>query len=269
MVRKAAFAGSFYPDDPGRLRRAIVAGLPVPGEEPTQAARAVLAPHAGYIYSGNVAGAVFSSVTLPGRFILLGPNHTGRGAGMALAPAEEWVTPLGKTPVDEGMNHALLEACPSLREDASAHRDEHAIEVQIPFLQVLAPGFRFSAVCIRTLDYALLEELGHALGQVIWRMTEPVLLVSSSDMTHYETAASAARRDRLAIERILALDPAGLYETVMEEGISMCGIGPTVAVLVACRDLGARAGRLVRYTHSGEVTGDHERVVAYAGIVIA
>lgn len=268
MARKAVVAGRFYPDDPGELRRAVGAGLPAPGE-PRPAARAVLVPHAGYVYSGHVAGEVFSSVGLPGRFILLGPNHTGRGAALALAPEEDWDTPLGKAPVDGGMNRALLAECPALREDAAAHRDEHALEVQIPFLQVLAPGFRFSAVCVRTLDYALLEELGHALGRVIGGMTEPVLLVSSSDMTHYETAASAARRDRLAIERILALDPAGLYETVMEEGISMCGFGPTVAVLVACRDLGATGGRLLRYTHSGEVTGDGDRVVAYAGIVIA
>lgn len=269
MVRRAAVAGSFYPGDPDELRRTVVSGIPAPGQAPPPAARAVLVPHAGYIYSGRVAGEVFSSVALPGRFILLGPNHTGRGAALALAPPGEWETPLGRAPVDGEMNRALLEACPPLREDAAAHRDEHALEVQIPFLQALAPDFRFSAVCVGTVDYAPLEELGHAMALVIGRMAEPVLLVSSSDMTHYETAEAASRLDRLAIGRVLDLDPAGLYETVLEKGISMCGFGPTVAVLVACRDLGARAGRLVRYTHSGEVTGDRARVVAYAGIVIA
>jgi MEMO1 family protein len=265
-TREAAYAGQFYPGTAGELRKTIESFLHT-SASPVEA-KGVLVPHAGYIYSGPVAGNVFSSVRLPRRFIILGPNHTGRGAALALAPAGSWRTPLGAAEVDAEMNRDLLQACPALQEDSSAHRNEHCLEVQIPFLQVLQPDCRFSAVCIRTTNYKDLEDLGHAMAEVIRSGQEPTLLVASSDMTHYEDARTAASQDQLAIDRVLAMDPAGLYRVVLEKDITMCGFAPAVAVLVACSDLGATSGNLIQYTNSGEASGDYERVVAYAGIAI-
>lgn len=265
-MREAAVAGYFYPGDPAELRSTVGRYLSTPETAP--AARGVLVPHAGYIYSGAVAGEVFSSVMLPKRFILLGPNHSGRGAALALAPAGSWRTPLGMAAIDPELNRTLLESCSRLQEDPAAHRSEHCLEVQIPFLQVLRPDFSFSAICFRTADYSDLEDLGLTLARAIRSSPEPVLLVTSSDMTHYEDARTAADRDQLAIDRILAVDPDGLYRTVLENDISMCGFAPAVSMLVACAQLGASSGRLIRYTNSGEASGDYDRVVGYAGIRI-
>jgi MEMO1 family protein len=269
MDRHAVVAGQFYPGDPDELRRTIVSFIRRP--ESLLEAKAVVVPHAGYIYSGSVAGEVFSAIALPKRIILLGPNHTGRGAALALAPAGAWHTPLGTAQIDEEMNRSLIAECPDLREDPVAHRSEHSLEVQIPFIQTLQPDFRFSAIILRTIDYSLLETLGHAMARVIHSMrsmNEPVLLVASSDMTHYETAKEAARQDHYAIDKILAMDPQGLHQIVLEKDISMCGFAPVIAVLVACNDLGASTGKLIRYTNSGEASGDYGRVVAYAGIAV-
>jgi AmmeMemoRadiSam system protein B len=264
--REPIVAGQFYPADPGDLRKLIVSYAAEP--ENVLEAKAVVVPHAGYVYSGTVAGKVFSSVRLPGRVILLGPNHTGRGAALALAPGGSWRTPLGAVSIDAEINRDLLAECPGLQEDPSAHLGEHSLEVQIPFLQVLQPDFRFSAICVRTADFAALETLGRAMARVIKASKESVLLVASSDMTHYEPAEEAARQDRFAIDRMLKVDPQGLYRVVIERDISMCGFAPTVAVLAACRDLGASSGQLIRYTNSGEAGGDYRSVVAYAGIAI-
>ena len=266
MDREAVVAGQFYSGDPNELRRNI--GSFLHESESLIEAKAVVVPHAGYVYSGAVAGQVFSAVHLPKRFILLGPNHTGRGASLALSPAGEWHMPLGNVQIDADMNQQLMKELPELQEDASAHRTEHSLEVQIPFIQVLQSDFRFSAICVKTMDYSALEALGHAMARVIRSLEEPVLLVASSDMTHYETAEDASKQDQFAIDRILAVDPIGLFNTVIEKDITMCGFAPTAAVLVACLDLGASSGRLIRYTNSGEASGDYRRVVAYAGIAV-
>jgi MEMO1 family protein len=265
-MRSAVYAGQFYPGNADRLRKEVESF--VNRSESPMEAKAVLVPHAGYIYSGRVAGNVFSSVKLPRRFIILGPNHTGRGAALSLSPANGWETPLGVVPVDTQLNQKLLKACLKLQEDASAHRDEHCLEVQIPFLQVMQPDLAISAICVRTADFATLEALGHALARVIRTEQEPVLLVASSDMTHYENADIAAKQDKYAIDQILAMDAAGLYRAVIENDITMCGFAPMVVVLTACSDLGTTTGKLIQYTHSGEVTGDRDQVVGYAGIVI-
>lgn len=264
--REAAYAGQFYPGNPDRLRKEVASYVIKP--DSLLEAKGILVPHAGYIYSGSVAGRVFSSVKLPKRFIILGPNHTGQGVSLALSPAAGWVTPLGVAEIDSDLNAKLMNECPQIREDQSAHRREHCLEVQIPFLQILQPDFRFSAICVRTADFALLEALGRAMARVIRFESEPVMLIASSDMTHYENAEIASSQDRLAIDRMIAVDPAGLYETVIDKDITMCGFAPAVAVLAACADLGAMSGRLIQYTNSGEVTGDTSQVVAYAGLAI-
>jgi AmmeMemoRadiSam system protein B len=266
-TRPPAVAGYFYPDDPQSLRREVRDCIE---EQPARRpARAVIAPHAGYVYSGRVAGAVYGAVSLPNRFLLLGPNHTGRGVPLSLYPPDGlWLTPLGAVPVDAELTAALAAECPDLEIDTSAHRQEHSIEVQVPFLQVLAPECRLAAVCVGTDRLETLEQLGRAVARVVRAAREPILIVASSDMNHYESAEIAARKDRLAIERALAVDAPGLHRVVNEHDISMCGYAPSVAALTACRLLGASRGELVRYSHSGEVSGDHDRVVGYAGIAI-
>lgn len=266
MIREPAVAGQFYPGNPSRLLRDIESYLSKP-EAPLMA-KAVVSPHAGYVYSGGVAGAVFSAIQLPKRFIILGPNHTGVGAPLALAPAGEWRTPLGLVPIDAELNRRLLAECSALREDRAAHIREHSLEVQIPFLQARLHDLSFAAICVGTSDYSTLETLGHALARVVQAIQEPVLIVCSSDMNHYESADEALKKDQLAISRMLALDARGLYDVVRERSITMCGFAAAVASITACRDLGASSGKLVRYANSGEINGDPSSVVGYAGLAI-
>jgi MEMO1 family protein len=267
MLREPVVAGQFYPSNPKRLREDLDSYCKFSGA--LTDAKAIVAPHAGYVYSGPVAGAVYGAIRIPKRAILLGPNHTGRGAPLALYPAGEWRTPLGLVPIDDEINQSLIRECGELSEDRSAHLREHSLEVQIPFLQLHVRDLRISAICVGTGAYASLELLGHAVARAILSSKDPVLIVSSSDMTHYEPANVAASRDKFAIDRILTVDPEGLYREVRDKGISMCGFAPTVAALTACRDLGATAGRLMRYANSGDVSGDFASVVGYAALLIA
>jgi AmmeMemoRadiSam system protein B len=216
-----------------------------------------------------VAGAVYARLELPRRFILIGPRHYPRGAAQAILSEGAWQTPLGRAEVDAALAAELKRACPALAEDAAAHATEHALEVQLPFLQVLAGEFSFVPIALGTVHYPSLEALGEALAEVIARQKEPVLIIASSDMNHYESDEITRRKDGLTIDRILALDPNGLYETVRHESVSMCGYGPAVSTLSAARRLGARRADLVRYATSGDITGDRDEVVGYAGIIVA
>jgi len=266
MVRPPAVAGRFYPSDPQELAQEI--DEYVRSGEAKKAAQGCVVPHAGYMYSGHVAGAVYSSIEIPPRCILLGPRHYPRGEAMAILTDGSFATPFANAPIDPALARELARACPRLREDVVAHQSEHSLEVQIPFLQRLVNDFRFVPVVLGTDRYPVLEELGHAVARVVAAQDEPVLLVASSDMNHYESNEITRKKDERAIARILALDPRGLYDTVRNEEISMCGYAPTVAMLVALRDLGATTAELVRYATSGDINGDREQVVGYAGIVL-
>lgn len=268
MIRYPAVAGRFYPDDPVQLGDAVDLFL-APGTPIKRIrARACLAPHAGYIYSGRVAGEVYRRIEIPNRVILLGPRHYPHGAALAILSTGAWQTPLGLAPIDSPLAEKLARACPLLREDEVAHSAEHSIEVQIPLLQRIAPMFSFVPIVIGTLRYAELEALGRGIAQVIASEPEPILLVASSDMNHYESDAITRVKDRKAIDRILALEPRELFDTVQNESISMCGCGAAVAMLTAVRELGATHAELAGYATSGEVNGDREEVVGYAGVVI-
>jgi len=264
-TRAPAVAGRFYPGSRHSLTAELARYL-----EPRPARRKVkglVAPHAGYMYSGQVAGAVYAAVEMPARLVILCPNPTGVGAALAVMAGGAWQTPLGEAAVDEALAGALLKALPQLQQDESAHRYEHSLEVQLPFIQACRADFRFVPICVRTSRLETLLRLGDALGEAAAESDEPVLLVASSDMTHYEPAAEARRKDHLAIRYMEALDPEGLAQVVDEESISMCGWAPAVAVIQACRRLGAQKGELVRYATSGDVTGDQGSVVGYAGLV--
>jgi AmmeMemoRadiSam system protein B len=268
MIRLPAVAGRFYPDDPARLRVAVDSLLVSGGEKKKIRARACLVPHAGYVYSGSVAAEVYRRIEIPGRVILIGPRHFPRGAPLAILSDGEWQTPLGMAPIDHLLAENIVRAFPLLREDAVAHSSEHSLEVQLPFLQRLAPSFAFVPIVIGPARWEQLEALGHALATVIAAESEPVLLIASSDMNHYESDAVTRVKDHKAIDPILALEPRKLFDTVREERISMCGYAAAVATVIAARELGATQAELVRYATSGEVNGDLQGVVGYAGIVI-
>lgn len=269
MLREPAVAGRFYPADPAVLRADVKSYLS--SNEERIAAIGCIVPHAGYIYSGPVAGAVFSRIEIPERYIVLCPNHTGRGHPLAVMSEGEWETPLGTLPIDSDLAGELLDAFPALAEDSAAHRSEHAIEVELPFLQVTRPGARLVPIAIGTSRPLLLENLGEAIASVIEKNREPrdsVLIIASSDMNHYEDDATTRVKDGKAIEQILALDPQGLYDTIINESVSMCGFGPAVAMLTAAKKLGATRAELVQYATSGDVSGDRDMVVGYAGIIV-
>jgi AmmeMemoRadiSam system protein B len=263
-VRPPAVAGRFYPGDPEVLLREVQSFLS-PRENISPALGCVV-PHAGYLYSGHVAGAVFARLELPQRFIILCPNHTGRGTPLSIMSRGSWQTPLGPAAIDEGLAEKLARQFPLLSEDFEAHRAEHAVEVELPFLQALQPGFTFVPITLGTGQIHVLTDLGEAIAEVV--RGEKVFIIASSDMNHYESEGITRAKDRQAIERILALDPAGLHDVVTKEKISMCGLGPTVAMLTATKRLGASAAELIKYAAAGDISGDRDKVVGYAGIVV-
>jgi AmmeMemoRadiSam system protein B len=269
-VREPAVAGRFYPGDAAKLRADVASYLSSQETPQQERVRAIgcIVPHAGYIYSGRVAGAVFARIEIPPRCIVVCPNHTGFGRPLAIMKEGSWRTPLGNIPIDSELAEKLLQALPALVEDSAAHRSEHAIEVELPFLQVLRPDVKFVPIAVGTAQPLLLEHLGEAVATVVATYEEPVLIIASSDMNHYEDDATTRVKDRKAIDQILALDPGGLYETVINESISMCGFSPAVAMLTAATRLGAKNGELVEYATSGDVSGDRESVVGYAGIIL-
>lgn len=268
MIRRPAVAGQFYPADPETLRRDLVALTQGKSSPAEPRGVALMVPHAGYIYSGRVAGATYVSVRLPQRAVILCPNHTGLGEAIAVSDESHWETPLGRVPIDAPLARDILERCPKARADASAHSREHSLEVQVPFLQHLVGDVRFVPICVGTLHLPALLDLGRAMAGAIRDDGDDILLIISSDMSHYVPAAVAEKQDRKAIERLLAIDPEGLHRVVLEEDISMCGIAPAVAGLEAARRLGASRARLVAYGHSGETSGDVRSVVGYAGVAV-
>lgn len=266
MIRRAAVAGTFYAGTRDRLRLQIE-DLSPRGATRRPAIGAVV-PHAGYIYSGRVAAAVYARVEFPEAFVILGPNHTGLGAGAAIMTDGQWETPLGPVPIDRDLGKAILAHSAVLEEDHLGHLREHSIEVQLPFLQVLQQPFGFVPICLFSHEFAACHDVGQAVARAVRESGKRVLLVASTDMSHYVSRDEAAAKDRKAIDAILGLDPEGLHRVVRREGISMCGFHPTTAMLVAAKALGATRAELVMYTDSGEVTRDLDQVVAYAGMLV-
>ena len=264
--RQPAVAGSFYPGT-GREIDAQLDALIEP-IEPKERVRAVVVPHAGWIYSGKVAGAVYGRVALPERCILLGPNHTGLGHEAAVMASGRWRYPGGELPIAQELARALLDSSEILSEDDLAHRYEHALEVQLPFLRRVAPQIGFVPVTLGRTSLDFCRAVGEAIAHVVRSSPEPVCLISSTDLNHFEPQAASNQKDRIAIEAVLSLDPERLHRAVMEQRITMCGIAPTTALLFALRTLGAQSAQLVRYMTSGDVSGDLTRVVGYCGITI-
>jgi MEMO1 family protein len=265
-IRLPAVAGQFYPGRPDELSNDI-RGYTVANTEKRRALGCVV-PHAGYMYSGHVAGAVYSTLELPKKFVILCPNHTGKGAPLATMSEGVWRTPLGDAPIDTELAKALKSKFPLLTEDDTAHQTEHAIEVEIPFLQALTKEFSFVPIAVGIGRLEVLQALGKVIADAIKTSAEPILIIASSDMNHYESDSVTREKDHKAIGRVLALDPVGLLETVQREHITMCGHGPTVAMLTAARRLGATKAELMKYATSGDVSGELDQVVGYAGIAV-
>jgi AmmeMemoRadiSam system protein B len=267
-IRNPAVAGRFYPRDPEILRADLRVYLSqIPSHNPVRALGCIV-PHAGYVYSGHVAGAVFAAMEIPELCIVMCPNHTGMGQPLAIMSQGAWQTPLGDVLIDGAFAALLKQRCPLLVEDSIAHRSEHAAEVELPFLQIQQPRLRFVPIALGTGRFEALEQLGEAIADVIAAQSNRVLIVASSDMNHYESDPITRVKDQTAIEPILRLDARGLYDAVTQQNISMCGFGPAVAMLTASRKLGAASAELVKYATSGDISGDREAVVGYAGIIV-
>ena len=269
MLRLPAVAGRFYPSDPKELAALVRQYSQPSSQHPVATVRACLVPHAGYMYSGHVAGAVYARIAFPQKVIVLGVRHYPRGEPAAILSGGAWRTPLGDASIDAVLAEEVQRECPLLREDSVAHSGEHSLEVQIPFLQVLAPGFSFVPVALGTVRFESLVNVGEALAHVLRDSKESVLLLTTSDLNHYEDDATTRIKDQKAIDRLLVFDPRGLYDTCRNEEISMCGLGPAVAMLTALNKLGAKKSELVKYATSADVSGDRSQVVGYAGMVFS
>lgn len=266
-MRQPAVADRFYPGSAEALTLAVKELLPTEPAPEKLKALAVVSPHAGYVYSGALAAETFSSVVIPKTVIILGPNHRGQGAPVALGTTS-WHMPFGDVPIDREVADLILHHSPQIKVDEMAHRYEHSLEVQVPFLQKLQEKLSIVPIVVSHISYPLCEEVANALARVIQQSDKEILIVASSDMSHYEPRRSTEKKDRLALQCIERLDPYDLYHTVRDLRITMCGVIPVVIALLAAKACGASKYHLIGYTDSGYVSGDTDQVVGYAGIVI-
>jgi AmmeMemoRadiSam system protein B len=266
-IRPPAVAGTFYEGSAERLRQQVATCI---AANPAPAARerfiGGVVPHAGLMYSGHVAAAFYIAAELPRRFIILCPNHTGFGHFAAINSEGAWRTPLGDATIDAPLARALMQRTKLLAEDSRAHAREHSLEVQLPFLQQIVGDFTFVPICLGAHRYDYCEEIGSAIADVIG--AEDVGILASSDLNHYEDQKSTLRKDQLAIDQVLALDPQELWRVVDEFDVSMCGFIPTTTMLLAAKRLGATSARLLKHATSGDVNGDYGHVVGYASLIV-
>ncbi len=266
MIRNPVVAGQFYPASASELKR-MLKGM-VAEKAKKQEVIGLISPHAGYIYSGAVAGATISRIKFKDTFIIMGPNHTGRGRPFSIMTEGSWQTPLGEVEIDSEMAKKILANSRYLEEDYSAHLGEHSIEVQLPFLQYFNTEFKLVPIVLAYAGGAIYKEIGKALARAVKESGGKAVIIASSDMTHYEPQASAQKKDNQAIEAVLALDEDELLRRVDKFDITMCGFAPAVSLIVAAKELGAKGAELVKYQTSGDTTGDYSSVVGYAGIII-
>lgn len=265
MIRQPAVAGTFYPGTKAGLEKELARSIPPSASK--KKVIGLISPHAGYIYSGACAGKGFSLVEIPDTVIILGVNHRGYGHPFAVDDNEYWHTPLGDVALDGDLRQKLLSRSEYFVADKLASQSEHSLEVQVPFIQYLKPTARILPITIASHDLVALTAAGEEIGHLL-KEHPSVMMVASTDMSHYVDAGSADIKDHQAIARILALDPRGLFTTVLEQGITMCGVAPTVILLTAALQIGATRAEEACYTHSGVTSGDYDQVVGYfSGLV--
>ena len=263
-ARPFQFAGSWYPET---LEEAESYWEPV--QRPV-VAKAVVSPHSAWMYSGRVAGTVFGKIQPADTFVVIGPNHTGKGnTATSLYTHGRWFLPETKIDIDEAFTEQLLHTSEYISTDYEAHAREHAIEVIVPFLLLLNPAAKLVPLIMRDDDPDIYHDIGRSVAAAAKKLADRrVVVVASSDFTHYESRSVAARQDQAAVDQILALNPDGLKQVVDNQGITMCGVGPVAAALVAARAMGATVAEQVAYATSGDKTQDNDSVTGFAGIVI-
>jgi len=267
-IRRPVAAGQFYPSSAQGLKNQIEAFID------KQAARAdviaCILPHAGYVYSGSVAGQTLSRINIKDKIILLGPNHTGYGVKYSIMPQGTWQTPLGEIKVDSHLAGKILKRSKYLQADIQAHAYEHSLEVELPLLQYFKSDFEIVPITLLSDDCKILKELGKDIADTVKdeNINNSTMIIASSDMTHYEPQAEAEKKDKAAIEAILELNADNLMQRVRQLSISMCGYAPVITMISAAKILGAKTAKLIKYQTSGDVTGDKSSVVGYAGIII-
>lgn len=272
FIRKPVVSGTFYPDKPDQLRVLVESLLNFsPAPDKREKPAGMLLPHAGYAYSGPVTGYTLSRVfgenaSLPDTIILLGPSHRSHARGIFVWPEGAWQTPIGDVPINQELRQRILESSTVFKADIVPHEQEHSLEVLLPFLLALNPYVRIVPISVSEYDIATLQKAGIALAAEI--MGKDVFILVSSDMSHYISQSAAQRQDAMALARIEALDPAGLYKTVIQNKISMCGVLPAVLALYVLKTMGKKCSETVCYDNSGRVTGDTEQVVGYAGVLL-
>ncbi|MCM8783755.1 MAG: AmmeMemoRadiSam system protein B [Candidatus Omnitrophica bacterium] len=266
FIRPPYVAGQFYPGQKEPLIKLL--DKLIEHDISKEKIMGIVSPHAGYIYSGPVAGAGFSKVIIPEKIVLIGPNHSGLGKSFSLMPEGKWITPLGEVSVDKEITSHILETSRYLERDYLAHKYEHSLEVQIPFIQYLKKDFSIIPIIISEAPLSLYQDLGKELAQILKPWQKNILIVASSDMTHYESRKVAEQKDKLAIDAIISLDEDLLYEQVNKYNISMCGYAPCIVMLATLKNWGAKSASLIKYQTSGDVSGEYTSVVGYASIIV-
>ncbi len=272
-MRYPAVSGAFYPSSPPQLRSEVERYLSeAAGAVPRKERLAIVCPHAGYVYSGKCAAYSYASCSnwkaKELTAIIIGPNHTGAGTPVSIS-FDDWKTPLGEVKCDAGLAAAIVGAGKIARRDEGAHFSEHSSEVQVPFLQLVCPQARMVGICMGYQDYESAEDLGKAIFEAVRKTKQDAIVIASSDFTHYEPAESARQKDMMAMERLLALDEKGFEAMVEARSLSICGHGPISAAMHYAKLAGAKKCELLKYTNSGETTGDENSVVAYASLAIS
>jgi len=266
VVREPVVAGQFYSSSPEALKDEIASMVDKQAEK--KDVIGVFSPHAGYPYSGHVAGILFSNIKITDTVVILGPSHTGIGPVFSLYTKDSWRTPFGEVEIDEELCCRIEAGSDLIEADETAHMQEHSIEVQLPFMQYFAKDFKIVPMVVSNSDLDAYEKVAEAIASSIKESKRKVLIVASGDMTHYEPQEDAQKKDNLAIDAMLKLDEKLLLERVRTYNISMCGVITATIMLLASKYLGAKEARLIKYQTSGEITGDYSAVVGYAGLAI-
>ncbi|MEM3696781.1 MAG: AmmeMemoRadiSam system protein B [Candidatus Bathyarchaeia archaeon] len=276
-IRRPCQAGAFYEGTAESLKRQIEdcflhefgpGKIPEVVKAGPRKIIGLVCPHAGYMFSGPVAAHAYYQLALDGKpevVVIFGPNHTGYGSVLAVMDEGVWRTPLGDVEVDGETAKQIVRESRIVDVDESAHRLEHSIEVQLPFLQYLyGSQFKIVPICFLMQDLSSARDVGKAVAKVL--VGKNAVVIASSDMTHYEPRERAAKKDRLALEAVEAMDEAKFYSTIESHNISACGYGPISALIVAAKVLGAKEAKLLCYKTSGDIIGDYSSVVGYAAV---
>lgn len=267
MIRKPIVSGQFYPEEVSELRKALDNFKP--HNSIKRSAAALILPHAGYMYSGKVAVATVNAVLPRKRIIILGPNHTGYGENFGLWPKGKWNMPLADIEIDEELSTSILASGATIVPDQLSHKFEHSIEVELPILYHFFGEFKFVPIVCQVSALTDYENAAAQIYSAIKNIKDEVMLVASSDMTHYEPDSSARRKDRLALEHIINIDVQSLLKTVEKDNISMCGVAPVAVTLLIMKKIGVKKAQVSLYQTSADSGGGLSSVVGYAGVTIS